>query len=59
MIRCVQKNSPDSEVFFGLTDIAPGRLRLEWIGEMFYTLLNLNEIDQNEIENIINVFKAI
>lgn len=59
MIRCVQENSPDSEVFFGLTDIAPGRLRLQWIGEKFYELLNLNEIDESEILSLISMFQHL
>jgi len=59
LIRCIQKNLPDSEVFFGLTDIAPGRLQLQWIGEILYTLLNLNEIDESEILNMVTFFKSI
>lgn len=59
LILCMQKNSPDSEVFFGLTDIAPGRLKLQWIGEIFYELLNLGEIDENEILSLVNIFKNL
>lgn len=59
LICCVQKNSPDTEVFLGLTDIAPGRLRLQWIGETLYSLLGLNEIDEKEILNLVTLFKNI
>lgn len=59
LIRCKQINSPDSEVFFGLTDIAPGRLQLQWIGEILYSLLNLNEIDESELSNMAVFFKSI
>jgi len=45
--------------FFGLTDIAPGRLYLQPIGENLYNLLNLDEIHEDDITSIVNLLRAL
>ena len=59
LIKCKQQNSGDSEVFFGITDIALGRLYLQPLGENLYNLLNLNEIVEDDILNLVNSLRAI
>lgn len=53
--HCIQKNNRESEVIFGLTDIAPGRLRVNPLGNTIFYLMNLEDIAESDIEEIVRL----
>ncbi|KXG42690.1 hypothetical protein [Tepidibacillus decaturensis] len=53
----IQKNNTDSEVIFGLTDISPGRLRLNPLGNSLYLVMSLDEIEDEDINRVVSLFR--